>query len=478
MAERQRHRKVKLEPISLEELAQTPGLTGMLSYLQRPPNEFPPPEFSDSAATDELPANTEPAVVSDTAVQSADSSGAPELSAIRLITDYPVSSQSGSGAPEVTAPALNSKGSPAADLAGPGTIHASSRITAPSFTAPEFTVPSSGAVNSTAPELAILSPDETDYVYVRQVRYTPVRVDTVQDGHTHGEQALYATLWRLARRTQTPSVRSIIIGERTLAAEVPMSYSSVQDNLRALVAKHSIAIIPRGANRPKTYLVYDYDEVLRRRRAAGLLYAIRRTSSVTLVTYGAPELGAPYVDAPSFGAPLPTTTAPKPAAPRINATALTFTTSGAPSPGASYIGSQELISTTTTLAIAAVLREELAVVDNNAAERIVAGCRAKAPDATDEEISTLCREQARRYRSMRSINNPVGMLIRQLPSSFEGAAFAEFRKAQRQLRTAENRRREVESAQWRRVLDDTNESEEMKAIAREALEHADNGSSR
>ncbi len=68
------------------------------------------------------------------------------------------------------------------------------------------------------------------------------------------------------------------------------------------------------------------------------------------------------------------------------------------------------------------------------------------------------------------IKNPIGMLIRQLPNSFEGVAFEDFRKAQRQLQEAEQRRREAERLQWHRILEDPTEDEEMKRIAREALD--------
>ena len=121
--------------------------------------------------------------------------------------------------------------------------------------------------------------------------------------------------------------------------------------------------------------------------------------------------------------------------------------------------------------------EVLNVVDNDAAERIVAGCRAKAPDATHEELVALCREAAKRYRGMRSVANPIGMLIRHLPNSFENPAFNEFRKAERQLREAEERRREAERQQWCRILDDPTETEEVKQIAREVLGQGSNNES-
>jgi len=66
----------------------------------------------------------------------------------------------------------------------------------------------------------------------------------------------------------------------------------------------------------------------------------------------------------------------------------------------------------------------------------------------------------------------VVVLIARLPNSFTGPTFDEFRREQRQLRQAEERRREAELDQWRRILEDPDESQDMKRIAREALRQA------
>jgi hypothetical protein len=126
-------------------------------------------------------------------------------------------------------------------------------------------------------------------------------------------------------------------------------------------------------------------------------------------------------------------------------------------------------TTSTITAVATILREELAVIDNPAAARIVTACRLKAPDATDAEIAEICRTQVQRYKANRQIENPIGMLIRQMPNSFEGEAFADYRRAKQQA-AAGQQSREAETAEWKRILDDPSESEDLKQIAREALE--------
>jgi hypothetical protein len=57
----------------------------------------------------------------------------------------------------------------------------------------------------------------------------------------------------------------------------------------------AIEVRNEGLNKPKTYLIFNYDEILRRRQAAGLTHVVRRTNGVLLVNAnsGAPNTGAP-----------------------------------------------------------------------------------------------------------------------------------------------------------------------------------------
>ena len=57
--------------------------------------------------------------------------------------------------------------------------------------------------------------------------------------------------------------------------------------------------------------------------------------------------------------------------------------------------------------IAAILREELSTVDNDAAMHIVANCRAKAPDASPREFDLLGRSLAQRLKTIRDRKSVV-----------------------------------------------------------------------
>jgi hypothetical protein len=197
-------------------------------------------------------------------------------SVLRFSTPPPSSGAPGLGAPE---------------LAKDPPFTPSSKIGAPILSAPTVT----------APELAS---DES--IYTHRATHPAIREATsAQDGHTHGEQALFETLWRLAKPAGQGLTRALSVGERTLAAEVPMAYSTVQENLRSLARKLAIEIKPAGPNRPKIYIVFSYDDILRRRRSAGLTHVLRRTSGVTLITAAGDPLssGALSVGAPNPGAP-------------------------------------------------------------------------------------------------------------------------------------------------------------------------------
>jgi len=183
------------------------------------------------------------------------------------------------GAPQFAAPTFRAPKSDAPEICAPG-IDAP-EVAAPYLAASTAEAPNSGALDSSAPKVS------DAYVY-RPSRPALRLASTAHDGHTHGEQALLATLWRLAMPSTRGDYRLICIGERTLAGEVPMAYSTVQENLRSLAAKLAIEIRPNGPHQPKTYVIYSDDQILLRRRAAGLTHIIRRTSAVTLVNPASP----------------------------------------------------------------------------------------------------------------------------------------------------------------------------------------------
>jgi hypothetical protein len=131
----------------------------------------------------------------------------------------------------------------------------------------------------------------------------PKRWSTVQDAHTLGEQALYAALHRLARPYE-PGVRKIIIGLGSLALQVPLSRSNCVTFLESLERKLSIKngpIAPK--NKGREILVYDFEEILKRRRQAGFTHVVRKGRAVTLTT----EAGIPVTGMPVSEAGIPVT---------------------------------------------------------------------------------------------------------------------------------------------------------------------------
>jgi hypothetical protein len=434
--------------LNLEEMEQDPSMRGMLSFLEVSPGEKLEMlrRRSEVDATSVIPFPAPP------------SAAAPNI-----------------GAPELRGPEVG--GAPPA-----APKHGALEIGAPSFSAPKFNAPILDAPEvmdgkgpdvgkSMAPKLgaATFGAPELQDVYVyRPNRPTARPASTAQDGHTHGEQALFATLWRLARQSSQGTFRVISIGERTLASEVPMAYSTVQENLRSLAAKLAIEVRTNGPRQPKAYIVYPYEEILRRRRAAGLTHVIRRTSGVTLVRPDSVNSGAPNVGASSFSSG-----ATSSGAPELPSGAPSFTTSGAPSLGA-LIKNEEITPGTSSpqewpLAVQALLAA-MGHGDDDAIRLMAQAAIQNAPDATDEELAYFIRDEAPRVIRNRALDNPMGMLIRQVPRRFVGASLRIVREEIRRRKEAEAALERERLLEARRILADPASPENEKQWARMLLE--------
>jgi hypothetical protein len=345
MPNSKQRRKHELLPITYDELLSNSSMTGLISFLEVPPHSAVEAESGGK------------------------SSGAPNL-----------------GAPELP-PDTSARSSDVIPF--PGLVPPPSPDKSESIR-PD---PSIGAPNLGAPILAtgdtLFTSDSTDIVYRPSAEVREMR--QAQDGHTIGEQRLYEALWRLSRPVERHA-RAITIGERTLAAQANMSYSAAQDNARGLIRK--LAIEVRSAtskNAPKTYVVFSYEEILRRRRAAGLTHYVKRTSAVELVdlaSFGAPSSGAPKLSEPSTSASF-----------------------GAPEVPAVQVPESEGFPRE----ILAALRKTVLKADDDAALRIRAECRKVAADVTDREITELILSEAPAIARNKSIQNPMGVLIRHIP---------------------------------------------------------------
>jgi len=333
--------KRKLEPISIEELAGATGMSGFCTFLTRDPL-VPVP------ALDHLQTG---APVNDASVITAGERPAPMSSALEMPATEPA-------APVQTAietPALDSRYG-----------HETS--------APESTVVESDALQSSA----------VDFRYRRRPRVREAQ--TVQDGHSLAEQAVYETMYAAGKVYRDES-RILTIGLRTLAELSRMAYSNCKANVRSLVVKKAIDELPGFSYTDgRTYIIHGYREILRRRKEAGLTHVLR-TRGVAFVD---PQSGAPQSSAP-------------------DSTALPNLESSAPE------------------SILAALRRHDPEADPAAAAALWRLCRAIEPTAAMDEVIHFIDLRAGKSGTPM----PLGFLLSTVPRCFQGDSFRRFRQHRR-----------------------------------------------
>jgi hypothetical protein len=446
----------KDEPIDIGELSRMPNVEGVLGFLGRTPQEYKR-LFHASEVEIPFPAPVEAAantgVPGREANRGAPDLGAPDLGVVNagasaVQGDY-IHPGEGSGsnpeavytgapnerAPELARSVIEAPESATAILGAPGLsspLLGASGLDAPFLEAPESTAP-----GLSAPELGEAVTDLRRFVYKEAPRPRPWT--TAQDGHTHAEQNLYQAMYSRGKPMAGSNTRGLVIGVRTLAKLVPMAYSNCHANLRSLIEK--LAIEERPAQRytdGRLFIIYTYDEILRRRRAAGLTHVLKRTRGVTLVNPGALNKGAPEVNSGAINQ----------GAGAFNAGAPWLGNEGAPALGATIRNKESEVGTTSSIVTASILRE-FGFVDDDAIQTLIRKCRENAPDATNEEIAELGTTTAQRVVRMRNIDNPVGLLIEQTAKCFMGESFRMFRRA-----------REEQQKRWDEFLSSTDNPHE------------------
>jgi hypothetical protein len=305
---------------------------------------------------------------------------------------------------------------------------------------------------------------------IRKIR----RAVKVQDAHSIGEQALYQSLWNAAS-PETADTRLIRIGYGGMQSLCGLDKSNCKDNVLALIKKLALEVISGfdiRRNEGNTYRVYSYGAILKRRKAAGLEWVIR-------------SRGVQFVEQPPIGrTPIGDYDSPmgeSPIAPEGDSPGGGVGESPIGPRGKTPIAFRKGIKTEETEpsssgVIGEVLRQYSAVVDDEGIRRLVASCRALAPNCTEEEIAYFIHARAEQARASRSVRNLMGFLLVTVPRCFEGLAFQKFRAEQAQRRAAEQQHRAMEEAEMARILAeqrailaDFNAAEEDKRFARQIL---------
>jgi len=275
-------RKSKLEPISLAELADTPGMSGFCTFLTRTADEAV--QVLDRVERET--ASKAPPV--------AESPGEPEVATDHPLPEVEVAASVCEAPPVLDSPSVSPINM---DTAGvfptptlPGTAHRSDSLV----------ILESPAVFKAAPAFRTVSPQIAR-------RFQPLENARVkaavlaQDGHTMAEQIIYSALFHAAEGQA--AFHDVAVGNRWLMARTGLSERTVQLNLKSLQLKLSIEIVRRhnpDTNEPTVYRVYSFESILERRRAAGLdMVAKKRGGGVRLLSSKPPApLNAPGVFKP------------------------------------------------------------------------------------------------------------------------------------------------------------------------------------
>ncbi len=128
----------------------------------------------------------------------------------------------------------------------------------------------------------------------RQIR----QAMTAEDGHSFGEQAVYAALWAAARPS-APGCRIVTIGYRSLSYACRLTVNNCKANLHGLIRK--LAIEEAGSHsytQAKTYIVYSPEAIMERRAAAGLVYYVKSRGVTFVDPRTGAEIGIPVTGAP------------------------------------------------------------------------------------------------------------------------------------------------------------------------------------
>ncbi len=333
------------------------------------------------------------------------------------------------------------------------------------------------------------------------------RCYTVQDGHSAGENQLHAALWRAGTAdpsmAEDPDTKRVTVGWVRMARKAGMSDKAAKRNLTYLIEKLAVEVISpeNSATRTgRTYRIYSYAAILKRRKDAAMLYVVRdkgvrflseaealqsRPTEVLVEchkTFGLDKTSTvaktSTVDIPSL------VSVDKTSTDRVDKTS-PDTVDKTTTPLRKPLSMKEKETTTTDVELSPIVQalSQYVIADEPAARQIAHDTWTTCESARVEEIVTVIHEKAHRIVRDRSITNPLGMLIRAVPKCFEGAGITILRKQwagekeRKAQQEQESERRHREFLAWVRkdqdkyeaILADPDSTEQERARARKEL---------
>lgn len=286
------------------------------------------------------------------------------------------------------------------------------------------------------------------------------RCARAQDGHSHLEQEIYAILWKHGQPEGDTDNHICSIGYSTLSFQGRVHRRNLGAILTRLGKKLAIEVISPHQTREqvtKTYRVFSYSEILKRRKAAGLEWIIRGRG----VEFVDPETRVPLFsdkeNRPQRRITTPGAVIAGGADRALGNRSLTATGPGDVTSTGGHADTASPPDAVTALQIESTTRnlekvkqinktttsktsssfpgfEDVVKImnlggftDTEAAVQLVAECQAIVSDAAASEICEFISEKLAIVQRTKTIHNPIGFLLTTVPKCFVGESFQQLR---------------------------------------------------
>jgi hypothetical protein len=236
------------------------------------------------------------------------------------------------------------------------------------------------------------------------------------------------------------------MGWKTMHQFSRLTDKSCKRNTAGLIKKLAIEVIAAEDihnRKGRTYRVFSYASILKRRKAAGFEWVSRDKARKFIQKNGLPFADGTNTDSSDTEIDtVASATTVVESAPIHTATVVDTTTVPmvAMSPGTmvattpplgSLLGIDKEGKTASSQDVEVIvqtLTQHAGIADSNAATRLIWACRAHCPNATIPEIVAVVQEKAFAIRSRRDVRNPVGFFLATVPPVFEGEGIKSYRR--------------------------------------------------
>jgi hypothetical protein len=419
---RSRPKRKSLEPITVEELADTAGMSGFCTFLTRQA-DVPVPildEISRQAAVNkqELLA---PTIEAPEVVATEDTGDPNSREAVGNME-----------APEVVA----------SSLVAPAVVH-DNLLRFPGLIPPHSPLPrrsTSIATNQVAPEVASIT-DEPQ-VAVEQFDLTPYSrssfeaifrprpIRDVQDALTANELKLLMFLWNNGSPLDREgNCRVFSIGDRALANALQIAYSTIRGLTTALHDKLALEVRPGkptgGKQGAKIFVIFGFGEILRRWRKAGWTLYLRLNGTRALCDASGTVV-APKVVASNVLRRAMTVIAPGVdfVAPIVEAPKATGVATIVEAPNSNQLTPLNEPPAAELRAVVDIVSRHLSTCDDDLARKLIAQSRTGNMNAPIDEV--LCWIDITLHDLCRNprIDSKAGVLLSRATQAFTGEGYA------------------------------------------------------